>query len=342
MEEEEEKNDILEEQELYEHHRFMVDKGQSLMRIDKFIYSRLENVSRNKVQNALRSDNILVNDKAVNPNYRVKPLDNIVIMLPKPLVEFELLPEDIPLKVVYEDDDLIIINKTPGMVVHPAHGNYTGTLLNALLFHLQKINPKAKSYLLHRIDKDTSGILVIAKTEYTQSMLSSQFFHHKVDRLYHALVWGDLDKNEGTIIGNIARSPVDRRVMCVYPDGEVGKHAVTHYKVLERFRYVTLLECKLETGRTHQIRAHMKYIGHTLFGDITYGGDRILKGTVFSKYKQFVENCFALLPRQALHAKTLGFMHPVKKEYVSFESDLPDDMEAVLGKWRKYIENNPS
>ena len=332
-----------EEPELFEHHRVVADKGQSLMRLDKFLMIRLESVSRNKVQNAARAGNILVNNKPEKPNYRVKPNDVITVVLSHPPQEFDLIAEDIPLNIVYEDDDIVVVNKVAGMVVHPGYGNYTGTLVNALLFHFEQ-NDKGKTaglkpYLVHRIDKDTSGIMIVAKNELAQAKLAREFFDHTIERKYNALVWGDFQEEEGTIIGNLARSAADRRVMSVYADENKGKHAVTHYKVLERFRYVTLVECELETGRTHQIRAHMKHIGHPLFNDIPYGGGRILKGTTFSKYKQFIENCFKILPRQALHARSLGFVHPSSGEKIFFDSEPPADMNEVILKWRNYLSN---
>ena len=326
--------------ELYEHFHIVVDEGQSLLRIDKFLHNHMKNTSRNKIKQAAQAGNILVNGKAQIQNYKVKPSDDISIVLTYPPREIEIVPEDIPLDVVYEDDDLIIINKKAGMVVHPAYANYTGTLVNALCYHLRDIlvheDVVQNPMLVHRIDKDTSGIIIVAKTEYAQAKLAAQFFNHTIHRRYYAIVWGDFQEDEGTIEGHIGRSAKDRKVMDVYPDGSHGKHAVTHWKVLERFGYVTLVECRLETGRTHQIRAHMRYIKHPLFNDATYGGDRILKGTTFTKYKQFVQNCFSLMPRQALHAKSLGFIHPTTGKEFMFESELPDDMQAVLEKWRHY------
>jgi len=328
---------------LYEHYHFTVDKGQALLRIDKYLTAHIQNISRNKLQLAAKADCILVNDKPVKSNYRVKPLDVISIVLTFPPRDVEIYPENIPLTIVYEDEDLVIVNKNAGMVVHPAYANFTGTLVNALLYHFQNsglpYNEETKPYLAHRIDKDTSGLLLIAKNELAQSRLAKQFFNHTVERRYIALVWGNFDDDEGTITGNLGRSPKDRRVMTVFPEGDYGKHAVTHYKVLERFGYVTLIECRLETGRTHQIRAHMRYIGHPLFNDETYGGNEILKGTTFSKYKQFIANCFKLLPRQALHARSLGFIHPSSGKFVLFESELPQDMQAVIEKWRSYSNN---
>ncbi len=326
--------------ELYEHYRFTVDKGQAPLRIDKYLFAKLADASRNRIQNAAKAGNILANDQPVKPNYKVRPLDIITIVLAYPPRDTDIYPEDIPLNVVYEDQDILVINKEAGMVVHPGHGNFSGTLLNALVYYfqntLENIAIDAKPYLAHRIDKDTTGILLIAKNELAQSKLAKQFFDHTIDRTYHALVWGDVRDNEGAITGNIARSGRDRTVMAIYDDEEVGRHAVTHYRVLERFGYVTMVECRLETGRTHQIRAHFKHIGHPLFNDAKYGGDEILRGTTFTKYKQFIQNCFNLIPRQALHAKSLGFIHPSSRNPMIFDSELPDDFQAVLEKWRRY------
>lgn len=329
-----------EQQELFEHYNVVVDKGQSPLRIDKFLVNRIENASRNKIASAANAGNILVNKNPVKPNYKVKSFDVISIVMAHPPRELELIPEDIPINIVYEDDDIILVNKEPGLVVHPGHGNYTGTLVNALMFHL-KDNPLFKSGderpgLVHRIDKNTSGLLIIAKNELAHNKLAKQFFDRTTGRLYYALVWGSFKEKEGTITGHIGRSLKDRMKMTVFPDGEFGKHAVTHYKVIEEFGYITLIECKLETGRTHQIRTHFEYIGHPLFNDERYGGHNILKGTTFTKYKQFVQNCFSILPRHALHAKTLEFDHPTKKERMSFNTELPDDMTQVIEKWRIY------
>ncbi|MBN1597985.1 MAG: RluA family pseudouridine synthase [Bacteroidales bacterium] len=328
--------------ELYEHHRIIADKGQSLLRIDKFLYQKLDSISRSKIQAAAQAGNILVNEKPVRSNYKVKPDDIISIVLPHPPHELELIPEDIPINIVYEDDVLIVVNKEAGMVVHPGHGNYGGTLVNALAYHL-KDNPlfsggDTRPGLVHRIDKDTSGLLVIAKNEVCLSHLAKQFFERKTDRKYVALVWGSFDEDEGTIEGNIGRNIRDRLKMQVFPDGNEGKYAVTHYKVIKSLGYVSLIECKLETGRTHQIRVHLAYIGHPIFNDERYGGHEILKGTTFTKYKQFVNNCFKIIPRQALHAMTLGFTHPVTGENMFFSTELPDDMQTVVDKWEKYIE----
>jgi 23S rRNA pseudouridine1911/1915/1917 synthase len=328
-----------EEQDLFEHLRIIVDKGQSLLRIDKFLMHRIENASRNRIQNAIELGNVLVNDKTIKASYKVKPLDVISVVLPHPPRDTEVYPENIPIDIVYEDDDVLIVNKPAGMVVHPGYNNYTGTLVNALVYHFQQLptlpGNDGRPGLVHRIDKDTSGLLLISKNERSMTWLARQFFEHTIARKYIALVWGDLPE-DGTVTGYIGRSINDRRVMSIYDDPEKGKWSVTHYKVLERMDYVTLIECQLETGRTHQIRAHMKYIGHPLFSDATYGGDKILKGTVFSKYKQFVENCFELMPRQALHAKSLGFLHPTQKKQLHFETPLPPDFEMALNKWRGY------
>ncbi|HWV70702.1 MAG TPA: RluA family pseudouridine synthase [Pseudosphingobacterium sp.] len=329
------------EQDLYEHLRVVVDKGQTLLRIDKFLMHRVENASRNRIQNAVEAGNVLVNDKQIKASYKVKPGDVITVVLPQPPRDTEIYPENIPLNIPYEDDDLLIINKATGMVVHPGFNNYTGTLVNALVYHFSQLpqlpGNDGRPGLVHRIDKDTSGLLVIAKNEWTITHLAKQFYDHSIHRKYIALVWGDLE-SDGTVTGYIGRSLKDRRVMSVYDNEEKGKWSVTHYRVLERLGYVTLIECQLETGRTHQIRAHMQSIGHPLFNDALYGGDRILKGTVFSKYKQFVDNCFAILPRQALHAKSLGFIHPRSKKYITFESDLPEDFALCLEKWQSYVQ----
>jgi len=325
------------DEELYEHFRFEATKGQMPLRVDKFLMNLVENATRNKIQHAAEAGNIIVNDVAVKSNYKVKAFDVVRIMLSHPPFENLILPEDIPLDIVFEDDALLVINKPAGLVVHPGHGNYTGTLVNALAFHFENLplNSSERPGLVHRIDKDTSGLLVVAKTEYAMTFLAKQFEEKTSEREYIALVWGNVAEEEGTVTGDIARHAKDRMQMAVVPDGE-GKHAVTHYKVLERFGYVTLVSCKLETGRTHQIRVHMKSIGHTLFNDERYGGNLILKGTTFTKYKQFIDNCFKVLPRQALHAKTLGFVHPVSKEFMSFNTELPEDMKECIGKWRNY------
>ncbi len=331
---------------LYEHHRFIVDKGQELLRIDKYLMHKLEKTSRNRIQKGAETGNILVNDHPVKSNYRVKPGDVISIVFAHPPHENLLVPEQIPLEILYEDEELIIINKQPGLVVHPGHGNYSGTLVNGLLYHFQHLpfskHPQANEEdeirpgLVHRIDKETSGVMVIAKTEYSMTHIAKQFFDRTIDRKYMALVWGDLDK-EGRIEGHIGRDKRDRKAMAVYPEGDIGKPAATNYKVIERLQYVTLVECKLETGRTHQIRVHMKYINHPLFNDDRYGGNKVVKGVDTAKYRQFVENCFALIPGQALHARSLGLMHPTKKEWVHFEAPLPKGFEDLLIKWRNYI-----
>lgn len=325
------------DEELYEHFRFEATKGQMPLRVDKFLMNLVENATRNKIQQAAEAGNIIVNDVAVKSNYKVKAFDVVRIMLSHPPYENLILPENIPLDIVFEDDALLVINKPAGLVVHPGHGNYTGTLVNALAFHFENLplNSSERPGLVHRIDKDTSGLLVVAKTEFAMTFLAKQFEEKTSEREYIALVWGNVAEDEGTVTGDIARHAKDRMQMAVVPDGE-GKHAVTHYKVLERFGYVTLVSCKLETGRTHQIRVHMKSIGHTLFNDERYGGNLILKGTTFTKYKQFIDNCFKVLPRQALHAKTLGFVHPTTKEFMSFNTELPEDMRECIAKWKAY------
>ena len=331
------------EEALFEHFRFEVPKGQGLMRIDKYLQLQIPNISRNKLQNAADSGQVLVNETAVKSNYKVKPDDVIRIVLSHPPFEHKIIPEDIPLDIVYEDESLVVINKPPGLVVHPGHGNYTGTLVNALAYHYGNrlpINSSERPGLVHRIDKDTSGLLVVAKTEQAMTHLAKQFEEKTSEREYIALVWGNVVDDAGTIEGNIARHVRDRMQMAVFDDPEIGKHAVTHYRVLERFGYVTLVACQLETGRTHQIRVHMKHIGHTLFNDERYGGNAILKGTTFTKYKQFVENCFKVLPRQALHAKTLGFMHPISNEFMRFDSEIPHDLVECIDKWRTYSKSH--
>ncbi len=330
------------EEELYEHFKFVASDGQVPLRVDKFLMNFIENATRNKIQEAAKNGNILANDVAVKSSYKVKAKDVIRVVLEHPPHENLLIAEDIPLDIVYEDDVLMVINKPAGMVVHPGHGNYSGTLVNGLIHHIESLptNSNERPGLVHRIDKDTSGLLVIAKTEQAMTHLSQQFFDKTTERIYHALVWGNVEEDEGTIEGNIGRSLKNRLQMTVFPDGDFGKPAISHYKVLERFSYVTLVQCKLETGRTHQIRAHFKYIGHTLFNDARYGGDAVLKGTTFTKYKQFVENCFDVLPRQGLHAKTLGFVHPVTNEFMQFDSELPTDMIGALEKWKNYTKHN--
>lgn len=326
---------------MYEHFRFVADKGQTLLRVDKFLVDRMMGATRNRIQLAADAGCIRVNDKPVKSNYRVKPQDIVTIVLDRPRRELEIIPENIPLDIVYEDADLLVVNKPAGLVVHPGHGNYTGTLVNALAYYL-KDDPyydpaDPRLGLVHRIDKDTSGLLVIAKKPEAKTNLGLQFFNKTTHRKYQALVWGIVREDSGRIEGNIGRDPRDRMQMTVFPEGDQGKTAVTHYRVLERLGYVTLVECSLETGRTHQIRVHMKYIGHTLFNDARYGGHEILKGTTFTKYKQFVQNCFAICPRQALHARTLGFIHPTTGKEMFFESDIPADMEQLLDKWRVYV-----
>ncbi len=327
--------------ELYEHFRIEVDPGQSPIRVDKFLVARIENVSRNRIQNAASAGNILVNDKQVKSNYKIKPHDVISIVMAHPPREVEIIPQDLPIEIIYEDDHLIVINKEAGMVVHPGHGNYSGTLVNGLSWKF-KDNPLFKTGelrpgLVHRLDKDTSGVIVVAKNETAMNKLARQFYERSITRKYTALVWGNPDPPEGTITGNIRRDPKDRRKMRVFQNDSAGKHAVTHYCVTEKLGYVNLVECTLETGRTHQIRAHFEYIGHPVFNDERYGGSRILKGTLFGKYRQFVQNCFTLMPRQALHAKSLGFTHPETREKMFFETELPEDMRKVVEKWRKYI-----
>lgn len=335
--------DELEENGLFEHYKLQVDPGQSQVRVDKYLVNRIDNASRSRIQAAADAGNILVNGKSVKSNYKVKPGDEVAIVMDFPRRELQIIPENIPLDIVYEDDQLIVINKPAGLVVHPGHGNYTGTLVNALAWYYKDL-PLFKSSdprpgLVHRIDKNTSGLMVVAKTELAKTKLSQQFYDKTTRRQYVALVWGRLKEPEGTIEGNIGRSQKDRQVFTVYEDGEHGKHAVTHYKLIEELGYVSLVQCQLETGRTHQIRVHMKHIGHPLFNDDTYGGDKILWGTTFSKYRQFVHNCFAILPRQALHAKTLGFIHPTTGEEMLFDSDLAADMVDAINKWRDYISN---
>jgi 23S rRNA pseudouridine1911/1915/1917 synthase len=324
--------------ELFEHHRFEAAKGQSPLRVDKFLMNLIENTTRNKIQQAAESGSILVNDVAVKSNYKVKAGDIVRLVLAHPTYEQLLTPENIPLDIVFEDDQLLVVNKPAGMVVHPGHGNYSGTLVNALAYHFENLpmNSSDRPGLVHRIDKDTTGLLVIAKTEHAMAYLSQQFAEKTSEREYVALVWGNIEEEEGTIEGNIGRHDTNRMQMAVHESEEKGKPAVTHFKVLERFGYVTLISCQLETGRTHQIRVHMKHIGHTLFNDERYGGDAILKGTTFTKYKQFIDNCFKTLPRQALHAKTLGFEHPITKEFLRFDTPIPQDLQDCIEKWRVY------
>ena len=327
---------------LYEHFRFVVDKGQAMTRVDKYLVNCMSNISRNRIQEAADAGNILANGKPVKSNYKAKPLDVISIVMAYPPSQFEIIPQDIPIHIEYEDDDIILVNKQPDLVVHPGFGNFDGTLLNAIAWHLKDLPHfdanDSRIGLVHRIDKDTSGLILIAKTEEAKTKLGKQFFDKTTQRRYQALVWGNVKEDEGTIIGALARDPRDRMQFAVFPEGEnpVAKHAVTHYKVLERMAYVTLVECRLETGRTHQIRVHMKHIGHTLFNDERYGGHEVLKGTTAAKYKQFVKNCFEICPRQALHAKTLGFTHPTTGEMMHFDSELPQDMQQLIEKWQNY------
>lgn len=335
--------DQQETDELYEKLAITVDRGQEPLRIDKFLMSRIEGATRNKVQQGIDNEMVLVNDKTVKNNYKVKAGDKIIVYTSRAPEGSEIVPENLPLNIAYEDDAILIINKPAGMVVHPGSGNPGGTLVNGVAYYLKQQDPTlnedelSRFGLVHRIDKNTSGLLVMAKTQKAMTDLAKQFFNHTVHRRYIALVWGDFEKDEGTINAHVGRHQRFRKFFTAYPDGDHGKDAITHYKVLERFNYVTLVECRLETGRTHQIRVHMQMIGHPLFNDDSYGGDKIVKGTVFTKYKQFVENCFELCQRQALHAKELGFIHPVTRQPVHFESDLPDDMNAIIEKWRKYI-----
>ncbi|MEA1786840.1 RluA family pseudouridine synthase [Arenibacter sp. GZD96] len=330
------------EEALFEHHKFVASKGQEPLRVDKYLMNFIENATRNKVQQAAKDGHIWVNNTIVKQNYRVKAGDEVKVLFAHPPYEFLLLPEAIPLDIVYEDEVLLVVNKPPGMVVHPGHGNYSGTLINALLYHQKElpVNANERPGLVHRIDKDTSGLLVVAKTEAAMTHLAQQFFEKSSEREYVALVWGNVEQDQGTVEGHVGRHPKNRLQMTVFPEGEQGKEAVTHYKVIERLGYVTLVSCKLETGRTHQIRVHMKHIGHTLFNDERYGGDKILKGTTFTKYKQFVDNAFKILPRQALHAKTLGFVHPVSGSYMQFNSDIPEDMSECIEKWRNYARHS--
>jgi 23S rRNA pseudouridine1911/1915/1917 synthase len=330
-----------EDEELFEHHRIVVDPNQELLRIDKFLMDRLPNVTRNRLQDGIKSGSVKVNDQNVKPNHRVHPADIITIALPEPPRDTEVIPENIPLDIVFEDDHVLIVNKEAGMVVHPAYQNWSGTLVNALTWHFQNLptmpNNDGRPGLVHRIDKDTSGLLVVAKTEKAMTHLAKQFFDHSIERTYHALVWGEPDPEKGTIDVNLGRSLKDRRITAPFPEGDYGRTAITHYEIIKPLRYISLVKCNLETGRTHQIRAHMKYIGHPIFNDATYDGNRIHKGTTFTKYKQFVDNCFKLLPRQALHAKSLGFIHPATGKEVYFESDLPEDISTVIDKWEKYV-----
>ena len=327
---------------LFEHYEFIASTGQLPLRVDKFIMNFIENASRTKVQKAIESSNVLVNGSPVKSNYKIKPLDKVSVVYSYPKITHELIPQDIPINILFEDNDILIVNKEAGMVVHPGFGNYDGTLVNALAFHfnnLPSLDGQERPGLVHRIDKNTSGILVVAKNESSLSVMAKKFEKRDLNRLYIALVWGDIKEEKGTIIGNIGRSLKNRKIMSVFPEADYGKHAVTNYKVIERYGYTTLVECKLETGRTHQIRAHFKFLGHPLFNDFEYGGDRILKGTTFTKYKQFVQNCFKICPRHALHAKSLEFTHPSKNELVFFDSNLPEDMRKLVEKWKNYSKN---
>ncbi len=330
--------------ELFEHHRIVADAKQGLVRIDKFLMDRLPNVTRTKIQYGIRDGFVKVNDKDTKANYKVHPNDVIIISFPEPPRDTDVVPENIPLNIVFEDEHLLVVNKKAGMVVHPAHQNWSGTLVNALTYHFQNLpqmpGNDGRPGLVHRIDKDTSGLLVIAKTEKAMTSLAKQFFDHSIERTYQAIVWGVPAPPQGTINVHVGRSLKDRRVTVAFPEGDFGRHAITHYTLLKDYRYVSLIECKLETGRTHQIRAHMKFIGHPIFNDATYGGNEALKGTIFSKYKQFVDNCFKIIPRQALHAKTLGFIHPATKEFMTFDSELPEDFKAVIEKWEHYVKYN--
>jgi len=334
-------NEELEEDGLFEHHRIVCDPGQEPYRIDKFLMDRLPNVTRNRVQHGIKEGFVKVNGTEVKPSYKVHPEDEIVIALPEPPRDNELVAEDIPINIVYEDDDILIVNKEPGMVVHPAYNNWTGTLVNALAYHFQQLptmeGNDGRPGLVHRIDKGTSGLLVVAKTEMAMTNLAKQFFDHSIERTYYALIWGIPKESEGTIDVNLGRSEKDRRVTVAIEDGSRGRTAVTHYKVLKELRYISLIQCNLETGRTHQIRAHFRHLGHPLFNDATYGGDSVVKGTRFSKYKSFVDNAFKMIPRQALHAKSLGFIHPRTKKVVHFESELPQDFQNALTKWEDYV-----
>ena len=326
---------------LHEHFSFKIDNGQEPLRIDKFLMSRIENATRNKIQQAIKEGNIFVNDLKVKSNYKVRPKDLIRVFMDYPPYESTLVPEQIPLEIVYEDESVIVLNKKAGMVVHPGHGNYSGTLANALIYHFKNLpkNSNNRPGLVHRIDKDTSGLLVVAKNQKSMTNLAKQFFLKKSKRIYHTLVWGDVKSNSGTIEGNLVRNPKNRLQMIVDNEANNGKHAITNYEILEKFRYVTYLKCKLDTGRTHQLRVHLKYIGHTIFNDERYNGNIILKGTTFSKYRQFIDNCFRICNRQALHAKTLGFFHPETNKWLEFDSEIPDDMSQVIDKWRKYSRN---
>ena len=344
-EEVEEGDEEVENEASFEHYRFVSDKGQALTRVDKFLTSRMEKTSRNRIQLAIAAGYVLVDGRQVKANYQVKPLEVVTVVLPYKRRGLEIKPENIPLDIPYEDEDLLLVNKPAGLVVHPGHGHYTGTLVNALAFHLGLSQPadaedERMGILVHRIDKNTSGLLLVAKNDSAQLFLAKQFFEHTIERKYVALVWGNIKEDSGTITGHIGRDPNDRLRFKVFPDGSSGKHAITHYKVLDRFGYTTLVECVLETGRTHQIRVHMDWMGHPLFNDDRYGGDKIVKGTIYTKYRQFVENCFQLMPRHALHAKTLGFIHPASKKQLLFSSEIPQDLASVIGKWRNFSQGS--
>jgi len=330
-----------EEDDLFEHYRIVADKGQSLMRLDKYLSLHVANASRTKIQNGIEAEAVKVNDQVTKASYKVKPFDVVTLSLPHPPRDTEIIPENIPLDIIYEDDVLLLVNKPTGMVVHPAFGNWSGTLINALVYHFQNLptgrNGEGRPGLVHRIDKDTSGLLVIAKTEFAMTFLAKQFSDHTIERTYNALIWGEPKQEKGTITGYIGRSAKDRRVMEIFEDETHGKHAITHYEIIKPLRYVSLIKCNLETGRTHQIRAHMKHIGHPIFNDTVYGGDRILRGISNGNYKSMVENCFSLLPGQALHAKSLGFIHPTTKQWMQFDTELPENFQAIIEKWETYV-----
>ncbi|QRR03872.1 RluA family pseudouridine synthase [Dyadobacter sandarakinus] len=332
---------LPEEDDLYEHYRIVADKGQGLIRLDKFLNLHVANASRTKIQNGIDAEAVKVNGQATKASYKVKPLDVITLSLPEPPRDTEIIPEDIPLDIIYEDDVLLVVNKPAGMVVHPAYGNWTGTLINALVYHFQHLptgrNGEGRPGLVHRIDKDTSGLLVIAKTEFAMSFLAGQFADHSIERTYNAIIWGEPKEPKGTITGHVGRSVRDRKVMDVYLDGTHGKHAVTHYEVLRQLRYVSLVKCNLETGRTHQIRIHMKHLGHPIFNDPVYGGDKVLRGNSVGSYKAMVESCFKLLPGQALHARSLGFIHPATRKWIQFDSELPVGFQEILSKWETFV-----
>ncbi|MCE7040805.1 RluA family pseudouridine synthase [Dyadobacter sp. CY312] len=332
-----------EEDDLFEHYRIVADKGQSLMRLDKYLSLHVANASRTKIQNGIDAEAVKVNGQVTKASYKVKPLDVVTLSLPQPPRDTEIIPENIPLDIIYEDDVLLLVNKPTGMVVHPAFGNWTGTLINALVYHFQNLpvgrNGEGRPGLVHRIDKDTSGLLVIAKTEFAMTFLAKQFSDHTIERTYNALIWGEPKEWKGTITGHIGRSARDRRVMDIFEDGSQGKHAVTHYEIIKPLRYVSLIKCNLETGRTHQIRAHMQHIGHSIFNDTVYGGDKILRGGSSGSYKAMVDHCFAMLPGQALHAKSLGFIHPTTREWMQFDTELPANFQAILEKWGNYVQH---